>query len=169
MAANLLSKNRIRGVSFRRGRTSPVTSSFATDSTWSGPSAEQIRQSAPRPLRKTDLSRLLRDYGRNELHTLVSETVEQLGRLRQIVGSLRRLPTESEPDRRFLNPDDADDTDAHPLQNVALEMTRVQRLWKLRLEILEMVAMAQDSLRNYGTEPSGKPQQRGARSAPRQK
>ncbi|MEN9809090.1 MAG: hypothetical protein RLZZ488_657 [Pseudomonadota bacterium] len=169
MAANLLSKNRIRGVSFRRGRSSPVSNSLSVDSTWSGPSAEQIRQSAPRPLRKTDLSRLLRDYGRNELHTLVSETVEQLGRLRQIVGTMRRLPTESEPDRHFLNPDDSDDSDAHPLQNVALEMMRVQRLWKLRLEVLEMIAMAQDSLRNYGTEPSGKPRQLGAKSAPLRK
>lgn len=169
MAANLLSKNRIRGVSFRRERSTPLKGSPAPHSTWSGPTAEQIRQSAPHPLRKTDLARLLRDFGRNELHTLVSETVDQLGRVRQIVGTLRRLPTESEPDRRFLDADDADESTTQPLQNVALEMMRVHRLWKLRLEILEMIAMAQDSLRNYGTEPSGKPQQRGAKSVPRQK
>ncbi len=186
MVGRLFSRQRIRGVSFRHGRSSTASrrparsqgdfgSSFKsgplsfTDKLWSGPSAESIRNSAPRPFKKTDVHRLLADYGRNELHTLVSEAVEQLAQLRQLSQSFQRFVPDVAPDRKFLEPEVGEETAAHPLQETGIEIMRVQRLWKHRLEMLEMIAMAQDSLRNFGVKSSKtRPQQAGA-FAPRQK
>lgn len=186
MVGRLFSRQRIRGVSFRHGRSSPASRRPAktqgdagspfnwgplsfSDSPWSGPSVESIRNSAPRPFKKTDVHRLLADYGRNELHTLVSETIEHLVQLRQLSQSFRRFVPDVAPDRKFLEPDVGDETVAHPLQETGIEIMRVQRLWKHRLEMLEMIAMAQDSLRNFGVKsPKMRPPQAGE-FVPRQK
>ena len=99
---------------------------------------------------------MIADYGRNELHTLVSESVDHLVQLKQLTRSVERFAGEEEPDRRFLGSENDDELSANPMQDMRIEALRVQRLWKLRLELLEMVAMAQDSLRNSGTGPSKK-------------
>lgn len=187
MVNRLFSRSRIRGVSFRHGRAPlaagrseksrgasgsdfglPPLDSFPSPF-WNGPSAEDIRNSAPRPFKSADLHRLLGDFGRNELHTLVSEAVEQLVKLKQISKSIERLSPDAEPDRHFLQLEESSESSAHPLQDVGVEILRVQRLWKLRLEVLEMVAMAQDSLRSLHLKSSKKPQQREVGSAPRKK
>lgn len=168
MSGRLFSRQRIRGVTFRHGRA--TTASRRSSDRKSGPSKstaatagssfgragsfvspENIRNSAPQPLRNTDLRRLLEDFGRNELHTLVSEAVEQLVQLKQLNQSFLRFIPDTAPDRKFLNTDDHDDLAANPMQETGVELLRVQRLWKHRLDVLEMVAMAQDSLRNFSS------------------
>lgn len=190
MVNRLFAKNRIRGVSFRHRRASLTggrgTSAGGVDdgmsqfsgsldsmmsARWAGPSVQDVRKSAPQAFKKNDLARLLGDYGRNELHTLVSEAVEQLSRLRQITQSIQRFAPTHEPDRHFFNHElqEESESSGHPLQDVGIEILRVQRLWKLRLELLEMVAMAQDSLRNWNVKPAKKPRPPAAGSSPRPK
>jgi hypothetical protein len=115
-----------------------------------GPSADHVRAGAPQDFSTADIHRLLGDWGRNELHSLVSEAVDQLTQFRQLAQSMERLWPEIAPDRRFLMIDSHDD-DADSLSEARVEILRVQRLWKLRLELLEMMAMAQDSLRHWHT------------------
>lgn len=186
MVDRLFSRQRIRGVSFRHGRSSPASrrparsqgdagSPFkpgplsSSDTLWSGPSVESIRNSAPWPFKKNDVHRLLADYGRNELHTLVSEAVEHLVQLRQLTQSFQRFVPDVAPDRKFLESDGGEETVAHPLQETGIEIMRVQRLWKHRLEMLEMIAMAQDSLRNFGVKSSKTHPQPAGAFVPRQK
>ncbi|MEN9827330.1 MAG: hypothetical protein RI953_3075 [Pseudomonadota bacterium] len=170
LANRLFTRNRIRGVSFHRGRSglpgrrpsgdefavgisslNGLKSGFSSSSHWSGPSPEQIRESAPEGFKNSDLRRLMADHGRNELHTLVSESVDHLVQLKQLARSVERFAGEDEPDRKFMGSETDDELSANPIQEMRIEALRVQRLWKLRLELLEMIAMAQDSLRSSGT------------------
>lgn len=166
MATRLFSRNRIRGISFHKTRGSVsarvpqlrfdknagssldlLSMHSPSDSFWTGPTLEQIRDTAPTPLSRSDLLRLLGDHARNEIHTLVSEAIEQLTRLRHLTQSVDRFAPRADPQRRFLHEDKDAATEAHPLFETAIELQRIQRLWKLRLEVLEMITMAQSSLR----------------------
>jgi hypothetical protein len=182
MSGRLFSRQRIRGVTFRHGRSS-AGAGRSKDSGTSGPqaigsvlgkknsstSAENIRNSAPPPLLERDLHRLLGDYGRNELHTLVSEAVDQLVQLKQLNQSFQRLMPDSAPDRKFLNTDESEELLADPLLETGVELVRVQRLWKHRLDMLEMIATAQDSLRNFSAKSAKTRPPPEAGSARRQK
>lgn len=176
MAARLFVRNRIRGVSFRHtrsatgaGRGAAPWSTSGSAIPWSGPSAADLRASAPKPFKKNDLHRLLADHGRQEIHTLVSDAVEQLGQLRQLSQSLKRFAPDEELSRRLLGDDGLDEHGTLPLHEILVEVMRVQRLWKLRLELLEMVVMAQESMRNSTAKPSKKHQPPVAKYAPRKK
>ena len=186
MSGRLFSRQRIRGVSFRHGRSptssrgnsgrsgdTPLASEPAARSAFaragSAASPENIRNSAPQPLRNTDLRRLLEDFGRNELHSLVSDAVDHLVQLKQLNQSFQRLLPDSAPDRKFLASEDQEDLHADPLRETAVEIMRVQRLWKHRLDMLEMIAMAQDSLRNFSVKSPKTRRPPEAVSAPRQK
>ncbi|MFZ9521174.1 MAG: hypothetical protein ACO3A4_11925 [Silvanigrellaceae bacterium] len=188
MASRLFTRNRIRGVSFHRGRSNlpgrrrggddsglgfsslnDMSNRISPYSSWMGPTPEQIRESAPDGFKNSDLHRLIADHGRNELHTLVSESVDQLVQLKQLARSVERFSSEEEPDRKYLGFENEDDLSANPMQEMRIEALRVQRLWKLRLELLEMIAMAQDSLRSSGKELSKRRRQPAGESGPRQK
>lgn len=167
MTSRTFTHNRIRGVSFRHARSSGVSgrgvrkrdSSPDSSAAWSGPSLQELQTTAPQRFADFDVHRLLADQGRQEIHSLVSDAVEHLGQLRQLSVSLQRFAPEEETHRQFLDAQSNEDTGTHPLQEMYVEVMRIQRLWKLRLDMLEMIVMAQNSLRYY-SEGSGEKHRR---------
>lgn len=105
---------------------------------------------APAPLEPRDIHRLLGDFGRQELHTLVSDAVDAAVRWKQVVDALERNAPlgdafGAEP-RGFVSPRAVE---------ALLDARRALRLWRHRLEILEMVADAQKSLLTLGKRKQG--------------
>ncbi|MBM3381634.1 MAG: hypothetical protein FJY29_04245 [Betaproteobacteria bacterium] len=173
MSMRTFTRNRIRGVSFRRSTSSlpgsrsrgADTFSVEQDSSLLTLSLQEIRKTEPAAFKPKDILRLLADQGRQEVHALVSDAVDHLGQLRQLERSLLRFTSEQETKRQLLGAESLEDGRIHPMDELRVEVMRLQRLWKMRLEILEMVAMAQNSLRHY---PSALPEKRpqpGAKSA----
>lgn len=175
MAPRTFSRNRIRGISFHRQRgisgvrSRKMEGHLGYGFPWTGPGIEDLRNSAPVSFNDRDLHRLLADQGRQEVHSLVSDAVDHLAQLRHLGQALQRFVTQDDVDRKFLDGDETESTQMHPAQELYVEVNRLQRLWKVRLEILEMVVMAQNSLRNYPTEFSKTPQRRVASFAPQKK
>lgn len=179
MMSRSFSRNRIRGVSFHHSRSGPSgrqrnarEQTHAFNATWNGPSLAALRNSAPTPFTDADVHRLLADQGRQEIHTRVSDAVEHLGQLRQLAQSLQRfLPsTESEGRSSLQFGDDEDEENQlHPLRELTVEVTRLQHLWKLHLDLLEMIVMAQNSLRRFPSTRAKKPQLQAEVSAQRMK
>jgi hypothetical protein len=159
MMSRSFSRNRIRGVSFHHSRSvssgrqrNPREQTHAFNTAWNGPSLAALRNSAPPPFTDADVHRLLADQGRQEIHTRVSDAVEHLGQLRQLAQSLQRfLPSTEAESRSSLQwgDDEDDEHQLHPLGELTVEVTRLQHLWKLHLDMLEMVVMAQNSLRRF--------------------
>lgn len=177
MTSRTFTRNRIRGVSFHHARSSSVSghggsrrdSSTYSSTAWTGPSLQELQNTAPQRFGDSDLHRLLADQGRQEIHSLVSDAVEHLGQLRQLSRSLQRFAPEEETHRQFLNAESNEDSGIHPMQEMYVEVMRIQRLWKLRLETLEMIVMAQNSLRYYLEGPGEKHRRRAAAFVPTKK
>ena len=97
----------------------------------------KIRNTAPPRLSRTEIRTLLWDSGRQSLHTLISDAVDALGAVRQLK---RQVIFE---DREEILGSGLEDS--WSLRN---EVSHTAQLWKLRLDILEMIAEAQGSLRH---------------------
>jgi hypothetical protein len=157
LSMRTFARNRIRGVSFRRSTSSlPGTRSRASDGKFAGQdpflfemSLHELRKTEPTAFKPKDIHRLLADQGRQEVHALVSDAVDHLGQLRQLERSLLRFTSDQETKRQLLGNDTHEDRGTSSLDNLRVEVMRLQRLWKMRLEILEMIAMAQNSLRHF--------------------
>lgn len=85
---------------------------------------------------------------------LVSHSIENLINLQQLAHSLRKFSPRKEINRHSFELDESEGQETHPLQLTELEIVSLQRVWKLRLELLEMIVMAQNSLRNFPQEVS---------------
>lgn len=165
---NALSRVRIRGVSFRRTGPQGTGAGHKKDPTHVRPrlqlSQQELAQGAPPPLTAPDLNRLLKDLGRQELHTLVSDCIDHVSRWRQIANAMdvqaglagdlagpRRMRSNSRAVEGLLplalgGEADPLTPDGNPTQILALEARAVFRLWRHRLEMLELVAGAQRSI-----------------------
>jgi len=177
LTSRTFTHNRIRGVSFRHARSSCVSgrgggrrdSSAYSSAAWTGPILQELQNTAPQRFGDFDVHRLLADQGRQEIHSLVSDAVEHLGQLRQLSRSLQRFAPEEETHRQFLNAESNEDSGIHPMQEMYVEVMRIQRLWKLRLDTLEMIVMAQNSMRYYLEGPGEKHRRPVAAFAPTKK
>ncbi len=139
------SRNRIHGVSFhvqRTGIARPTRAGSATDRP-----LEEIRsvaQSAkhgqPPDLTKSDIRRLLEDFGRQELHTLVSDAIDAAVRWKHVAESMERLFA-LDDDKRIYEADEV---------GALIEARTTLRLWRHRIDVLELVADAQRSLLTQG-------------------
>jgi hypothetical protein len=101
---------------------------------------------APPPLDRRDIGRLLGDFGRQELHTLVSDAIDAAVRWKQLCDALERsLGPMGSPilgdEERILST---------RIVEAFLGARRTLQLWKHRIEILEMIADAQRSLLTAG-------------------
>lgn len=166
MAGKTFTRNRIRGISFHHARGAAFTrqrNDRRAPPAWSGPKADDLRNSKPAPLSKSDINRLLLDHSRAEMHELVSQSIDHLIQLQQLAHSLKKLIPATEVNRHDIELDETDQQEAHPMQLTALEVVSLQRVWKLRLELLEMIVMAQNSLRNFQPEAAKTTPQRAAR------
>ncbi|MEY4065898.1 MAG: hypothetical protein RIR26_2106 [Pseudomonadota bacterium] len=169
MLSRTFSRNRIRGVSFHHNRSTAAARPRSSgkrpsgfDMPWNGPSLEALRSSAPCAFSDTDLRRLLADQGRQEIHTRVSDAVDHLGQLKQLSQSLQRFAPPSEGADRGslrLGDEDEDEISLHPLRELTVEVGRLQQLWKLHLDLLEMIVMAQNSLRRSPSVRAERPRQ----------
>lgn len=173
LALRTFARNRIRGVSFRRATSSlpgATTRSTDTKKSLNDPfflqaTLAELQKTEPRPFRPRDIQRLMADQGRQEIHALVSDTVDHLAQLRQLERSLLRFAPEHETKRQLLDAESAEDARGSSLDEMRIEVLRLQRLWKMRLEILEMITMAQNSLRHSPSAPQEKRLQQAATSA----
>lgn len=175
MSPRTFTRTRIRGVSFHHqssaiaARGSRKEHSHQGHYGWNGPQLSEIQATAPLPFSNSDLHRLLGDQGRQEIHSLVSDAIDRLSQLRLLSQSVQRFAPESEVDRKFLQLETVEEPDTHPLRELFVEVNRLQRLWRLRLEILEMIVMAQNSLRGFPTKFEERLQQRVVKSAPKKR
>lgn len=154
------SRNRIQGISFHIQR-SGVGLRRATSQGLSGPldlmaegrqstagsvhGESELQKAAlagkPQPLSRTDIRRLLADFGRQELHTLVSDAIESAVRWKHVADAAERLVANDGSDARVNHEEDV----------CALVETRTTlRLWRHRIEMLEWIADAQRSLQTLG-------------------
>ncbi len=167
MAGRTFTRNRIRGISFHHNRSAVYRThrnGQSIHNNWAGPKTDEIRNSTPTPLTHGDIQRLLHDHSRAEIHTLVTQSIENLVSLQQLGQSLRKLSSSKEINRHSFELDELEGKEVHPLQLTALEVVSLQRIWKLRLELFEMIVMAQNSLRNFPQATSKTTQLQAAKS-----
>ena len=163
MAGRTFTRNRIRGISFHHSRSAaypPQRGTKSLHSLWNGPKTDEIRNSMPTPLTQIDIARLLNDHSRSEIHALVAQSIDNLVNLQQLAQSLRKLSPSKEVNRHSFELEESEGREVHPLQLTELEVVSLQRTWRLRLELFDMIVMAQNSLRNFPQATSKKtPQQ----------
>lgn len=108
--------------------------------------AKEIEEALPATLSRLDIHRLLEDFQRNELHALVSESIEQCGRWRQIQRLLERAVPEAQgtDDRLWSDFSNTSSKSLLPDQAALLLATRhLYRQWRHRLDVLELIAEGQ--------------------------
>lgn len=143
-----LSRNRIHGVSYKRTTLGPVRSGTKTKTP--RPSAHKQNQQntgAPTPFSTQQIHALLRDAARQSLHTLMNESVEMASFWRQASRALdKNFEDTFFDDPRTREP--LDISNSSEQAETLLIARRNSRLWKHRIAILEMIALAQLSLRH---------------------
>jgi len=124
----------VRRTGISRVRQSPEASApLASEIHSVAASAEQAR---PQDFRKTDIERLMADFARHEVHTLVLDAIEAAVRWKQLTDTLERHVSPGDETRVFFD----DEIKA------LLAARTTLRLWRHRLQMLEMIADAQRSL-----------------------
>jgi hypothetical protein len=98
---------------------------------------------SPTHLRPSDIRMLIQDLGRNSLHTMMSDASDSLAAVRQ----MKKQWTEK---FKAGNSDVNADQESESNSFVLCELSYVQLSWKLKLDVLEMIAEAQNSLMYYG-------------------
>ena len=137
----------MQGVSFhvrRTGIASPPQSHLLPQlDTRSGVGPHEIRslrasaeQARPDNFSKMDIERLMADFARHEVHTLVLDAIDAAVRWKQLTDTLERHVSPGDETREFAD----DEIDA------LLAARTTLRLWRHRLQMLEMIADAQRSL-----------------------
>jgi hypothetical protein len=94
----------------------------------------------PTDFTKSDIRRLMADFGRQEVHTLVSDAIDAAVHWKQVTDSLERnvsLDLIQKQEARQLLEDEV---------GALLAARKTLRLWRHRMQILEMIADAQRSL-----------------------
>ena len=152
---NVLSRQRIQGISLNRKTPSTARNSAPRVNIENNSSdalaLQKILNSKPIPFSNSDIHRLLGDMGRTELQHLVSETIESISHWRQ---ALRRI---EKSELKATNRWDWDANDSKFEKNVQnysltvaqtleLEVRAQYRVWKHRLEVLELIASGQSSV-----------------------
>jgi hypothetical protein len=144
----LFARNKIRGVSFHR-TGAPLTRKSEQEIWRITPDLHrEIRNARPAPLSRNDILRLLEDFARVELHSLVLESIEQCGRWRQIQRLLER--TVEEPQGAKQHP--WSELSGHPPDAILpdeatllLATRHIYRQWRHRLDVLELIAEGQST------------------------
>lgn len=141
-----LSRKRVQGVSHRWGVSTPVrrdNPNLTAQAEWPN---QDLSKGAPLPLKPEDVTRLLADFGRQEVHTQISECIDHCGHWRQVVHRLA-LRGGGTRDRRLLESDGEvtlmETLLASSAEGALVEARRVQWLWRHRLTVFEMIAGAQ--------------------------
>jgi hypothetical protein len=145
-----LSRSRIQGVSFHRqkpplpqgqsrSRGAPNERKLARLPHENSEDLDPFlsEHAAPAPLTAADIHALLGDFGRQTLHTLVSDAVDAAVRWKQIAETLEKNQRLAASSETVLREETVD---------AVLGARRTWHLWKHRLEILSLIADAQVSL-----------------------
>ena len=95
----------------------------------------------PSDFTRADIRRLLEDFGRQELHTLVSDAIDAAVRWKQVSDAIDKLVASERGETRVYREDDV---------GALVEARATMRLWRHRIEMLEWIADAQHSLLTQG-------------------
>ena len=132
---NDLTRRKIKGISFRRSSThffpkKRQAINFELSET-------ELKAGVAVPLNKKEIQRLMHDLGRQELHTLVSECVENASHWKQISKAMEKNET------RFLGDDEDEEFSLR-----AIQARTNYRSWLHRLKMLELISDAQWSIQD---------------------
>lgn len=134
-----LVRQKIKGISFRRRS---YRGGVRTHNEMLPPIDDvDLKEAHPPLLTPKDVTRLLKDLGRQELHTLVSDCVEHASHWHQ----LRRHVEKQETSYKKVT-DELPKASAEQLR--AIEVRYLHRMWLHRLRLLELIADAQSSIQH---------------------
>ncbi len=135
-----LVRQKIKGISFRR-RTFQGGNRKKFDVTLPPVEDVDLQEAAPTDFSSRDVKRLLKDLGRQELHTLVSDCVEHTSHWHQLRRHVEKFETTYKIDEENL-------PKASHAQLRAIEVRYLHRKWLHRLRLLELIADAQASIQH---------------------
>jgi hypothetical protein len=146
---NGLLRTRIKGMSFRSGIASSRSCNRQTKDPQNALDAfsEDPQKGAPPPLTRSDIRRLLQDLGRQELHTLMNESITHGSHWRQVSSMLEKRTEESFfDDPRQHGATLGSEESSQRRADVLVLVKRNFRLWNHRIEMLEWIAKAQHTI-----------------------
>jgi hypothetical protein len=97
-----------------------------------GGQSSDFKRLIPKALTKHEIQSLMKDFGRQTLHTLLSDAIDSLIELKRIKAQLTQRWKDDTADSRSFG----------------IELSYALGLWRLRIETLQMISEAQSSLRH---------------------
>lgn len=148
MSSQILRRGRIRGVSLRRmAAGGPRAAHRDQGAEASALSPLSFREAAPDPLAPQRICKLLAEHGRNEIHTLVSDCIEEIGQWRDALRALEARAPRSGDALRGRGAGEAGIIEARV--DALVELRALVRKLEHRLAMLEWINEAQRSLARW--------------------